>query len=485
VNASAKPAGEDKPAAAGKLAAETKLWGGRFDRPPDELFYEFQRSLPFDRRLLPYELAVDRVWARALVGVNILTAAELSQTLGAIDAVAERAAANPGWVESSPAEDVHHFVELALVERLGPLGFKLHTARSRNELVAADFRLFIKDAARETSAAARALIAALADFAERSLGVPMAGMTHMQHAQPLLFSHFLLAHAEAFFRDLGRLAAARKMADACPLGAGALGGSAFPLDRMAMARELGFAGITANSLDAAGDRDFALDYLYALATLATHLSRLAEDMVLFASQEFGYIVLPDEYATGSSLMPQKKNPDAWELLRGKTGRVAAALITLLITLKGLPSSYQRDLQEDKEPVFAAHDQAQAMVRIATGAAAATRLNESRLRQAAADPALLATEAAHYLVKRGLPFRQAHEVVGQLVREGEHRGVSWSDLPLADLKNFSPLFESDLSEALTLDAALSSRDVPGGTAPARVKQALADCRSRLAQWEARA
>ncbi len=480
MNAGAKPVSETT-----KSAASDKLWGGRFDRPPDELFYEFQRSLPFDRRLLPYELAVDRAWARALAQVNILTTAELSQTLGAIDSIAARAASDPAWIENSPAEDVHHFVEMALVERLGPLGYKLHTARSRNELVAADFRLFVKDAARETSAAVRGLVKALVDFAERSLGVPMAGMTHMQHAQPLLFSHFLLAHAEAFLRDLERLAAARKMADSCPLGAGALGGSAFPLDREAMARELGFGGLTANSLDAVGDRDFALDYLYALATLATHLSRLAEDMVLFASQEFGYIVLPDEYATGSSLMPQKKNPDAWELLRGKTGRVTASLVTLLMTLKGLPSSYQRDLQEDKEPVFAAHDQAQAMVRIATGAAAATRLNESRLRQAAADPALLATEAAHYLVRKGLPFRQAHEVVGQLVREGERRGMSWSELPLADLKKFSPLFESDLRDALTLEAALSSRDVPGGTAPARVRQALDDCRSRLAQWEARA
>ena len=480
MNATAKPAGE-----AGKSAAGDKLWGGRFDRPPDELFYEFQRSLPFDRRLLPYELAVDRAWARAIAGVGILTAAELQQTLAAIDSIAERAASDAAWAASSPAEDVHHFVEIALVERLGPLGYKLHTARSRNELVAADFRLFVKDAARETSAAARGLVTALADFAERAMGVPMAGMTHMQHAQPLLFSHFLLAHAEAFLRDLERLASASKAADACPLGAGALGGSAFPIDRQTMARELGFAGITANSLDAVGDRDFALDYLYALAGVATHLSRLAEDMVLFASQEFGYVVLPDEYATGSSLMPQKKNPDAWELLRGKTGRVTAGLVTLLMTLKGLPSSYQRDLQEDKEPVFAAHDQAQAMVRIATGATSTTRLNESRLREAAADPALLATEAAHYLVRKGLPFRQAHEVVGQLVREGERRGTPWSELPLADLKTFSPLFDGDLRDALTLDAALSSRDVPGGTAPARVRQALADCRGRLAQWEARA
>ncbi|HEY4580715.1 MAG TPA: argininosuccinate lyase, partial [Candidatus Acidoferrales bacterium] len=287
MNAKAQPAGD------------SKLWGGRFDRAPDELFYEFQRSLPFDRRLLPYELAVDRAWARAIERVNILTAAELQQTLGALAAIGERAAADPGWIEGSPAEDVHHFVELALVERLGPLGFKLHTARSRNELVAADFRLFIRDAVRETSSAVCGLIAALAGFAERAMGVPMPGLTHLQHAQPLLFSHFMLAHAEAFFRDLERLAAARRMADSCPLGSGALGGSAFPVDRMAMARELGFAGITANSLDAAGDRDFALDYLYALATLATHLSRLAEDMVLFASQEFGFVALPDEYSTGS------------------------------------------------------------------------------------------------------------------------------------------------------------------------------------------
>ncbi len=489
MTASAKPAGDNAPGTPAQPAEPhsspaAKLWGGRFDRPPDALFYQFQRSLPFDRRLLPYELAVDRAWARALERVGILSPAELQQTLGALNSIAERAARDPDWLDASPAEDVHHFVELALVERLGPLGYKLHTARSRNELVAADFRLFIKDAAAETAAAVRLLISALADFAERSLGVPMAGMTHMQHAQPLLFSHFLLAHAEAGFRDLQRLAAARASADFCPLGAGALGGSAFPLDREAMARELGFSAITANSLDATGDRDFALDYLYALAVLATHLSRLAEDMVLFASQQFGYLILPDEYATGSSLMPQKKNPDAWELLRGKTGRVTSSLASLLMTLKGLPSSYQRDLQEDKEPVFAAHDQVQPMVRIAAGAVAATRLDPARLRQAASDPALLATEAAHYLVQRGLPFRQAHEIVGRLVRDAERSGVPWTALPLGELKKYSPLFESDLRQALTLDAALSTRDVPGGTAPERVRQALAQCRSRLAQWEAR-
>jgi argininosuccinate lyase len=464
-------------------ANQSKLWGGRFDRPPNELFYEFQRSFPFDRRLLPYELAVDRAWARAIQRAGILNAAELQQTIAALDGIGDRASAEPSWLDESAAEDVHHFVETALVERLGPLGFKLHTARSRNELVATDFRLFVKDAAREMARRVTGLLSALIEFAERSISVPMAGMTHLQHAQPLLFSHFLLSHAEAFFRDLERLAAARGMADCCPLGSGALGGCVIPIDREGMARELGFADISANSLDAVSDRDFALDYLYALATLATHLSRLAEDFVLFASQEFNFIALPDEYSTGSSLMPQKKNPDAWELLRGKTGRITAALVSLLITLKGLPSSYQRDLQEDKEPVFAAHDQSMAMVSIATGAVAATKLNESRLRAAAGDDALVATEAAHYLVHRGVPFRQAHEIVGKIVREAERNGESWATMPLARLKTFSPLFEADLQAALTVDAALASRDVPGGTSPARVREALVDSRRRLAGFEA--
>jgi argininosuccinate lyase len=311
---------------------QSKLWGGRFDQPPNELFYEFQRSFPFDRRLLPYELAVDRAWARAIERAGVLSAAESQQTVAALEKIAVKALAEPSWLDGSTAEDVHHFVEMALVELLGPLGFKLHTARSRNELVATDFRLFVKDASREMVRRVAGLAGALIEFAEGSIGLPMAGMTHMQHAQPLLFSHFLLAHAEAFFRDLERLAAARRMADCCPLGSGALGGCVIPIDRMALARELGFARISANSLDAVGDRDFALDYLYALATLATHLSRLAEDFVLFASQEFNFIALPDEYSTGSSLMPQKKNPDAWELLRGKTGRITAGLVSLLVTL---------------------------------------------------------------------------------------------------------------------------------------------------------
>ena len=464
-------------------APASKLWGGRFDQPPDQLFYEFQRSFPFDRRLLPYELKVDRAWARAIGKVGILTAAEVEETLAALDAISDKAESDPAWLDVSPAEDVHHFVEAALVERLGPLGYKLHTARSRNELVATDFRMFVKDAAQEVSRGVISLLTALTALAEQSMGVPLAGMTHLQHAQPILFSHFVLGHAEAFFRDLERLSAARRMADSCPLGSGALGGCAFAIDREVLAKELGFSRISANSLDAVGDRDFAVDYLYALSGLATHISRLAEDCVLFASQEFGYIVLADSYSTGSSLMPQKKNPDAWELLRGKTGRITAALISLLITLKGLPSSYQRDLQEDKEPLFAAHDQALAVARIAAGAIGATHINAAKLSAAAEDPALLATQAAHYLVSRGLPFRQAHETIGRIIREAERTGESWKAMPLSKLKTFSPLFESDLQRMLTLESALASCDVPGGTAPARVQEALAGCRARLQQWMA--
>ena len=486
MSASPKEQPSEKPAhsTGGSARPKAGLWGGRFDRAPDELFYEFQRSFPFDRRLLPYELAVDRAWASALVSAGILSEEEMHETLVALDKIAERAAQEPAWLDASPAEDVHHFVEMALVEYLGPLGYKLHTGRSRNELVATDFRMYVKDVARETRAAVAQLVAALVGQAERALGIPMPGMTHMQHAQPILFSHFLLAHAEAFFRDARRLAAAAESADACPMGSGALAGCSLDVDRGAIARELGFARPTANSLDAASDRDFALDYLYALSVIATHLSRLAEDLVLFASQEFGFIILPDEFSTGSSLMPQKKNPDAWELLRGKTGRVTASLHTLLTALKGLPSSYQRDLQEDNEPVFAAHDQAVAMLRIAAGAVAATRPNEERIREAASDPALLATEAAHYLVRRGVPFRQAHEIVGQIVREGERAMKPFSELPLDTLQKFSPHFAADFYDALKLESALGGLDVEGGSAPARVRDAVAGAKKRLAELEAK-
>ncbi|OLE56670.1 MAG: argininosuccinate lyase [Chloroflexi bacterium 13_1_20CM_2_59_7] len=459
---------------------DDRLWGGRFEREPNAQFDAFQRSFTFDRRLLVYEIAVDSVWAIALEKIGILTGAELSQMMDALVKISKRAQADTAWLEKfgADAEDVHHFVEKALVEELGPLGWKLHTGRSRNELVATDLRLFVMDSVLEIKRGLYALLSALLEQAKGNIGAPMAGMTHLQHAQPILLSHFLLAHTEAFKRDITRLEHASESADECPMGSGALAGNSFAIDRQFIAHYLCFSRITANSLDAVSDRDFALDYLFALTGIVTHLSRLAEDFVIFASQEFSYVILPDEYSTGSSLMPQKKNPDCWELIRGKTGRITGALLGLLTTLKGLPTSYQRDLQEDKEALFAAHDQVADMIAVATGAVAATKFNAQRLKSAASNPALLATEAADYLVHKGIPFRQAHDIVGKVLREAEKQNISWTALPLDALKKISPAFAADFAQSLNVEAALSTKKVPGGTAPENVRAAIADLEARL-------
>jgi len=454
-----------------------KMWGGRFERGPDASFYEFERSWSFDRRLLPQEIALDRAWARAITAAGILTQKECETIAGALAQIESRAQSDLEWLNSSQAEDVHHFAESALIEKLGPLGAKLHTGRSRNEMVATEFRMYVREAAGEIVRALGYLESAIAGQAEKNFGVPMPGTTHMQHAQPLLLSHWLLAHGEAFDRDIARFLSAVESADACPLGSGALAGCAFPVDRDALARDLGFSRVTANSLDAVSDRDFALEYLFAVSTLAMHLSRLAEDFVLFATPEFALIELPDEFSTGSSLMPQKKNPDAWELIRGKTGRIYGSLLAVLTTLKGLPSSYQRDLQEDKEALFGAHDQALAMTRIAAATLAATRFREDKLRETSADPALVATEIADYLVNRGVPFREAHEIVGKVLRAAEQEGKAIREMPLDRLKTFSGVFADDLGAMLTLDSALARRSVPGGTAPSSVRAALDEFKAR--------
>jgi argininosuccinate lyase len=459
-----------------------KMWGGRFDRGPDASFYEFERSWQFDRRMLPQELALDRAWARAIAAAGILTSEECERIISALDEIERRAQTDSAWLNGSSAEDVHHFAETALIEKLGPLGAKLHTGRSRNEMVATEFRMYVKAAAREMRGAIAMLGQAFAAQAEKNMSVAMAGTTHMQHAQPLLLSHWLLAHGEAYQRDAERFASAADRADSCPLGSGALAGTAFPIDRKALAQDLGFSRLTPNSLDAVSDRDFALEYLFALSALAMHLSRLSEDMILFASTEFGFIDLPDEYSTGSSLMPQKKNPDAWELIRGKTGRVYGALVALLTTTKGLPSSYQRDLQEDKEALFAAHDQALSMTEIAAATLAATRFREDRLCQAAQDPALVATEVADYLVAFGVPFREAHEIVGKILRAAEQEGKNIREMPLERLKEFSPAFGRDLPSLLTVEAALARRSIRGGTAPGAVRAALEDFKARLKKLE---
>ena len=458
------------------------MWGGRFDRGPDASFYEFERSWQFDRRMLPQELALDRAWARAITSAGILTSEECQQIVTALDEIERRAQTDAAWLDGSNAEDVHHFAETALIEKLGSLGAKLHTGRSRNEMVATEFRMYVRGATREMRSAIALLGRAFADQAEKNIRVPMAGTTHMQHAQPLLLSHWLLAHGEAYQRDAERFASAADRADSCPMGSGALAGTAFPIDRKTLAQDLGFSRITPNSLDAVSDRDFALEYLFALSTLAMHLSRLSEDMILFASTQFGFLDLPDEYSTGSSLMPQKKNPDAWELIRGKTGRIYGALTALLTTTKGLPSSYQRDLQEDKEALFAAHDQALAMTQIAAATLAATHFREDRLCAAAQDPALVATEVADYLVACGVPFREAHEIVGKVLRAAEKDEKSIREMPLEKLKEFSPLFGRDLPTLLTVESALARRALPGGTAPGAVRAAIEDFKARLAKIE---
>jgi argininosuccinate lyase len=458
------------------------MWGGRFEHGPDASFYEFERSFGFDRRLLPQEFALDRAWARAIADAGILTPEESQRILSALDELERRAESEPSWLDRSQAEDVHHFVESALIERLGPLGAKLHTGRSRNEMISTEFRMYVKGAAREMRRGIASLARAIAAQAQINLRVPMPGATHLQHAQPILLSHWLLAHGEAFLRDSERVALAASRADACPLGSAALGGAAFPVDRKSLARDLGFSHPTANSLDAVSDRDFALEYLFALATLAMHLSRLAEDLILFASPEFGFVELPEEFSTGSSLMPQKKNPDAWELIRGKTGRIYGGLFALFTTLKALPSSYQRDLQEDKEPLFASQDQALGITQIAAAALAATKFREARLREAAQDPTLVATELADYLVGLGVPFREAHEIVGKILRAGEQEGKSIREMPLARLKEFSPLFAGDLSTVLSVESALARRATLGGTSPGAVRAALEDFNQRLRRGE---
>jgi argininosuccinate lyase len=463
---------------------DDRLWGGRFEREPDKEFDAFQRSFAFDCRLLPYELAVDRAWAKALQTVGILTAVEVRDTLAALQRIADELSADKTFMQGSTAEDVHHFVESALVHELGALGWKLHTGRSRNELIATDFRLFVMDAAASVQRQLAEFLNAILEQAKTNFGVPMAGMTHMQHAQPILLSHFLLAHAEAFLRDITRLQHAAESADACPMGSGALAGNGFGVDRNAIARDLGFSRITANSLDAVGDRDFALDYLFALAGIATHLSRLAEDFVIFASQEFGYVILPDQYSTGSSLMPQKKNPDVWELIRGKTGRAIGSLLGLLTTLKGLPTGYQRDLQEDKEALFVAHDQVSAMLAVATGAMATTKFNTERLRAAASNPVLFATDGADYLVHKGLPFRQAHDLIGQVLREAERQGKPWTQLSLEDLKKISPLFEQDFLANPSVEVSIATKAVPGGTAAESVRSAIAELQNRITEPSAK-
>ncbi len=456
-----------------------KMWSGRFGQPLDANFETWQRSFPFDRRLLNAELAASSAHAHALRMAGILSDEELSAIVGGLATIARRAAEEAGYLDDEDAEDVHHFVERELAAAIGETGLKLHTGRSRNEQIAADMRLFVRGSIDEICVLIGALISELLAQAERADAAAMPSYTHTQRAEPVLVAHWLLAYAEMLFRDADRLADCRRRVDLSPLGSGAVAGATLPLDRRAMAGELDFAAPTANSIDATSDRDFAIEFTQALSLLAIHLSRWAEELILFSTQEYGFVRLPDAYATGSSAMPQKKNPDALELIRGKVGRVIGAAMTLLSTAKGLTLSYNKDLQETQEPVFDAADTITGVLRVAAGFAHAVEFDFARLDAAARTGFMNAMAAATYLVRRGVPFRRAHERIGRAVQFCLDRGCELQDLSVEELRRFSADFGEDVYSYLTLDAVLSCHDVDGGTAPARVQQALADARQRLA------
>jgi argininosuccinate lyase len=455
-----------------------KMWSGRFRQPLDPEFEQWQRSFPFDRRLLAQELAASAAHTRALQAAGILSADELTAILNGLESIGRRAADN-GVLQDSEAEDVHHFVEKELVVAIGQTGLKLHTGRSRNEQIATDLRLFVRDSIDELRALIAELVATFVARAEEAGAAPMPAYTHLQRAEPVLVAHWLLAYCEMLLRDAARLADCRQRVNLCPLGSGAVAGATLALDRRLMADALGFASVTANSVDATSDRDFAIEFVQALALLAVHLSRWAEEMILFSTTEFGFVALPESYATGSSAMPQKKNPDLLELTRGKAARVIAAAQALLITGKGLPLAYNKDLQETQEPVFEAAATLSALLKLAAGFMRQVQFDTARMQAAAACGFMNAMAAATYLVRRGVPFRRAHEQIGRAVQLCLEKQCELQDLSLEELRQFGAEFGPDFYAHLALESVLACHDVPGGTAPARVREALGQMKQRLA------
>jgi argininosuccinate lyase len=453
-----------------------KMWSGRFREPLNPQFERWQRSFPFDQQLLAEELAASRAHALALHAAGVLSGAERDAILGGLDYI--RVNGEELCRQETDAEDVHHFVEKQLAQAIGETGLKLHTGRSRNEQIATDLRLFVRQSCRALGANLDELLAALLAQARRAGDAAMPAYTHLQRAEPVLVAHWLLAYCEMFFRDIDRLADCAARANYCPLGSGAIAGATLRLDRELMARELEFSAPTANSLDATSDRDFCLEFTQALSIVAIHLSRLAEEFILFSTQEYGFITLPESYSTGSSAMPQKQNPDSLELIRGKSGRVISCAQSLLICLKGLPLAYDKDMQETQEPVFIAAREIAAMLEVAAGFIRDVQLNLARLAAAAETGYMNAMAAATYLVGKGIPFRRAHELVGQAVRIGLEKHCELQGIPLAELKQLSPEFDNDFYAAITLRAVLECHDVIGGTAPAHVLAALEAAEQRL-------
>ncbi len=455
-----------------------KMWSGRFRQPLDPDFELWQRSFGFDQRLLSYELAASSAHARALRNAGVLSADELISILQGLKQIGSNAATSPSFLEDSDAEDVHHFVEKELVALIGETGYKLHSGRSRNEQIATDLRLYVRATIDQLRLELGEWCGALSDRAEQAADAAMPAYTHLQRAEPVLAGHWLMAYVQMFLRDADRLADCRRRLNVCPLGSGAVAGATLQLDREFMAETLGFDGPTSNSIDATSDRDFAIEFVNALSLLALHLSRWAEEMIVFSSQEYGFVSSPESYSTGSSAMPQKKNPDLLELVRGKSGRIIGHATTLMIALKGLPLAYNKDLQETQEPIFDTSDTMLAMLPLVTGWMKAVEFHYERMLQAAQTGFMNAWAAATYLVKRGVPSRLAHEQVGKAVQICVDKGCELQDLSLDELRSLNPAFEQDFYDSLSLASVLEIHDVPGGTAPARVRQAIAAARKTI-------
>src|SRR5450631_136839 len=454
-----------------------KLWGGRFESGPSEVFERFSGSLHFDRRLADADIRGSQAFARALERVGILTSGERSTIVDAFEAMREEARA-PEFFAGANDEDVHTLIIRKLKERTGGLADKIHTGRSRNEQVSLDVRLWLREECDVIRALIAGLMESLLDLAGRYPDTVIPGYTHMRRAQAVLWPHYLLAYFEMLARDWERFGDARRRANLLPLGSGALAGSGFPFDREAIASDLGFEGITRNSMDVSGDRDFALDFLYAGTVTMIHLSRLAEDFILYSSEEFGWLELGDNVTSGSSLMPQKKNPDSLELIRGKSGRVMGCLTSLLVTMKGLPMTYNRDMQEDKIPLFDAADQVADSLLMMSSVIDSTRLNTARPAAAAEESWVVATDLAEALARAGTPFHQAHQIVGRFVLESVNAGKRPADWTAEEMHRFAPEFTADFVALLNPAEGMKSREVPGGTGHTAVAHALAWAKETL-------
>ena len=456
-----------------------KLWGGRFTEKPHETFAEFNDSFHFDRRLFAADIRASIAHANGLAGAGVLTEDETAEIVGGLTQLAADHAIDPEFFNKTSAEDVHSFIESKLIEAIGDTGRRLHTGRSRNDQVATAFRLWLRDEIDLIDALVHELQAALVDTANGYRTAVMPGYTHLQRAQPVLFAHWCLAYFEMLRRDRDRLSDVRSRVNVMPLGAGALAGTGFPIDRESVAVELGFDAVSVNSLDAVSDRDFAVEFAGACSLIMVHLSRLAEDLIIYCSREFGFVILTDAVSSGSSLMPQKKNPDALELLRGKAGRVFGHQMSLLTMLKGLPLAYNKDMQEDKIAVFDCVDTVQISLRAASIVVENAVIDEERTRQAAEDGYLNATDLADYLVRKGVPFRTAHETVGRAVLYSIEEGKELNDLTVDEFRSFSSAIEDDVFDALSIDSGLSAKNSTGGTSPDRVGEALEAAKRYLA------